>query len=89
MDLGFVRALYEDPLDLDTGYASVYLDTTPSTEGAATEVALRWLSARDRLVAAGADDATLNAMQQAVTDRTRPGDTCPTYSRSSGRTTTR
>jgi hypothetical protein len=60
MDLGFVRPLYEDPLEFGTGYASVYLDTTPSTEGAATEVALRWRSARDRLAAAGADDGTLD-----------------------------
>jgi hypothetical protein len=69
MDLRFLRALYENPGD---GYVSVYLDTTPS-ENAATEIGLRWRSARERLAAAGADDATLDAAAPAVTEQTPAG----------------
>jgi Bacterial archaeo-eukaryotic release factor family 2 len=72
VDLGFLRPLYENqsrwPGD---GYVSVYLDTSP-TENAANEVWLRWRSARERLAAAGADEATLDAAQQGATERS-PG----------------
>jgi hypothetical protein len=51
----------------DARYVSVYLDTTPTAENAAARVALRWRGARERLAAAGADDATLDALQEAVT----------------------
>ena len=70
MQLDFLRALYEDPPgEFGTRYVSVYLDTTPTTAGAATEVALRWQAARERLAAAGVDAATLDAVGQAATRR--------------------
>jgi len=70
MHLDFLRALYEDPPgEFGTRYVSVYLDTTPTTAGAATEVALRWRAARERLAAAGVDAATLDAVGQAATGR--------------------
>ena len=69
MDLGFLRALYEHRQGEHPGYVSVYLDVSPGTESAATEVALRWRSARGRLAAAGADEATLDATERAVTER--------------------
>jgi hypothetical protein len=68
MQLDFLRALFEDPpQDLGTRYVSVYLDTTPTTAGAAAEVGLRWRDARERLADGGADDATLDAVGQAAT----------------------
>jgi hypothetical protein len=68
MRLDFLRALYEDPPgEFGTRYVSVYLDTTPTTAEAGTEVALRWQDARRRLAAAGADDATLDAVDRAAT----------------------
>ena len=68
MRLDFLRALYEDPPGEFGGrYVSVYLDTTPTTAEAGTEVALRWQDARGRLAAAGADDATLDAVDRAAT----------------------
>jgi len=79
VNLGFLRALYENQQDepqrpmsrpmSTSGYVSVYLDVSPGTESAATEVALRWRAARERLAAAGADEATLDATEQAVTER--------------------
>jgi hypothetical protein len=69
VDLGFLRALYEHRQGEHPGYVSVYLDVSPGTESAATEVALRWRSARGRLAAAGADEATLDATERAVTER--------------------
>jgi hypothetical protein len=70
MQLDFLRALYEDPpAEFGTRYVSVYLDTTPTTAGAATEVALRWRSARERLAAADVEAATLDAVGQAATQR--------------------
>lgn len=62
MDLGFLRPLYENPPDWPaSGYVSVYLDTTPK-ENAPNEVGLRLRSAREALAAAGADQATLDAV---------------------------
>lgn len=70
MHLDFLRTLYESPQDeFGARYVSVYLDVTPTTEDAAAEVELRWRSARGRLAAAGADDATLQAVDQAATRR--------------------
>jgi hypothetical protein len=70
MQLDFLRALYEDPPgEFGTRYVSVYLDITPTAAGAATEVALRWRAARERLAAAGVDAATLDAVGQAATRR--------------------
>jgi hypothetical protein len=75
MDLGFLRALYENKPDQPgDGYVSLYLDNSMSSTGkVAVEAALRWRSARERLAADGADDATLAAVQQAVTRNTHPG----------------
>jgi hypothetical protein len=75
MDLGFLRALYENTPDQPAdGYVSLYLDNTmPSTGKVAVEAALRWQSARERLAADGADDATLAAVQQAVGRDTHAG----------------
>ena len=75
MDLGFLRALYENTPDQPAdGYVSLYLDKRMSSTGkVAVEAALRWQSARERLAADGADDATLAAVQQAVAEDTRTG----------------
>jgi len=71
VDLGFLRALYENPRDESgDGYVSVYLDTSPATVSAAQEVALRWQAAREQLAAAGADEATVAAAGRAATERT-------------------
>jgi hypothetical protein len=68
VDLGFLRPLYENPPDWPaSGYVSVYLDTTPK-ENAPNEVALRLRAAREALAAAGADQATLNAVLAANLD---------------------
>jgi hypothetical protein len=67
MDLGFLKSLYENPPG--DGYVSVYLDTTPSTASAAAELALRWRSVRERVAAAGAGDATLDAVADALSSR--------------------
>ena len=70
MHLDFIRTLYESSTaEFGTKYVSVYLDVTPTTESAATEVELRWRAARERLAAAGADDATLEAVDAAATGR--------------------
>lgn len=75
MDLGFLRALYQNTPDQPgDGYVSLYLDNSmPSTGKVAVEAALRWRSARERLAADGADDATLAAVEQAVGRDTHPG----------------
>jgi hypothetical protein len=68
VDLGFLRPLYEYPPDWPaSGYVSVYLDTTPK-ENAPNEVALRLRAAREALAAAGADQATLDAVLAANLD---------------------
>jgi hypothetical protein len=70
MHLDFLRALYEDPPgEFGDRYVAVYLDTTPTTASAPTEIALRWRAARERLAGAGADDATLDAVARAATAR--------------------
>jgi hypothetical protein len=75
MDLGFLRALYDKTPDQPAaGYVSLYLDKRMSSTGkVAVEAALRWQSARERLAADGADDATLAAVQQAVAQDTDTG----------------
>jgi hypothetical protein len=68
--LDFLRALYEEPPgDPGARYVSVYLDTTPTSASAATEVGLRWRAAYERLAAAGVDAATLDAVGPVVTQR--------------------
>ncbi|MBO0804844.1 MAG: hypothetical protein J2P25_17445 [Nocardiopsaceae bacterium] len=72
MDLDFLRPLYDEAPS--GGYVSVYLDTTPSTESAATELELRWRAARERLAADGADEATLEAVAEAFSGLGHEGD---------------
>jgi hypothetical protein len=68
VDLGFLRPLYENPPDWPvSGYVSVYLDAAPK-ENAPNEVALRLRAAREALAAAGADQATLDAVLAANLD---------------------
>ena len=69
MDLGFLRSLYEEAPD-GVRWASVYLDTTPTVEIAGAELELRWRSARQRLAADGADEATLDAVGEALSGAT-------------------
>ena len=68
MQLGFLRPLYAGAAD----YASIYLDVWRMAEDASEAVALRWRAARQQLADAGADTATLNALEQVVTDPDRP-----------------
>lgn len=64
MRLDSLHHLYERP----DNYASVYLDPSRAVEEGAETVALRWRAARQHLSDAGADDATLSALAQVVTD---------------------
>lgn len=71
MRLDFLR-----PLDRHPGpYASVYLATARDAEDAKQAVPLRWRAVRDWLRSAGADTATMNAIEEIVTDpgRAAPG----------------
>jgi hypothetical protein len=63
MDLSYLRPLFTTP----GPWASVYLDATRAEENAEHEIELRWRSLRAQLAAAGAGDATLDALQEAVT----------------------
>ncbi|WP_461119720.1 Rv2629 family ribosome hibernation factor [Saccharothrix stipae] len=47
-------------------FASVYLDVSHDTEDAAKAMEPRWRGAREELAGQGADDATLDAMQEAA-----------------------
>lgn len=58
MDLGFLAPLYERP----GPFATVYLDTTRSSEDAAHAIDLRWKEQRHTLAEHGADEATLAAL---------------------------
>jgi release factor family 2 len=49
-------------------YATVYLDASHDSEDAARAVELRWAAHRAELATAGADDATLAALDAAVAD---------------------
>ena len=71
MKMGCLRPLYGHTGD----YISVYLDISRGHEKAADEVELRWRAARQRLVDAGADSGTLDAVENVVTDpaRAAPG----------------
>jgi hypothetical protein len=62
MMLGLLRPLYSD----FGRWASVYLDTSRRSPVAADAVRLHWRDARDQLAAAGADAATLAALQDAL-----------------------
>jgi hypothetical protein len=70
MELSYLRPLFATP----GPWASVYLDVTRAEENAEHEIELRWRSLRTRLAAQGAGDATLDALQEAVTGGPyRPG----------------
>jgi hypothetical protein len=64
MRLEFLRSLFEGK----GGYASVYLDASRAGETAAEQVSLRWRAAREALANGGADEATLDALGDLVTD---------------------
>ena len=62
MDLSYLRPLFTKP----GPWASVYLDATRSEENAEHQIDLRWRALRTALAEQGADDATLDALQEAV-----------------------
>jgi hypothetical protein len=62
VDLGFVRELTQRP----GPFATAYLDASHDTEDAVHAGELRWSQARAELAGAGADDATLAALDRAV-----------------------
>jgi hypothetical protein len=69
MDLDFLKALYESAANRDSaGYVSVYLDTSPATENAAKELALRWRAGREELAADGVGDPALDAVSRHLTE---------------------
>lgn len=57
-----VAALYAQP----GPFATAFFDATRSSEQGAEEVRLRWQALREQIAAAGADDSTLNAMDERV-----------------------
>ncbi len=65
MKLDFLRSLYDEI----GGYVSVYIDTNRIHENAPQALELRWRAAREKLTAAGASPATLDAVAHVVTDR--------------------
>ncbi|REE98297.1 Vms1/Ankzf1 family peptidyl-tRNA hydrolase [Thermomonospora umbrina] len=65
MKLAYLRPLYER----SGPFASVYLATERHTADAAKALGLRWRHARIELGRLGADDATLDAIEEVVTDR--------------------
>jgi hypothetical protein len=70
MDLSYLRPLFSRP----GPWASVYLDATRAEENAEHQIELRWRALRERLAEQGADDATLDALQEAVSGAPyRPG----------------
>ena len=70
MDLKFLRPLYRETGD----WLSVYLDTSRNRQAKDTGnlVGLRWRTAREQLSAAGADTATLAALEAVLTDASVP-----------------
>ncbi len=65
MNVNFLRPLYDEI----GNYVSVYLDTDRIHENAAEALAIRWRAARDRLAAAGASPASLDAVAAVIEDR--------------------
>jgi hypothetical protein len=63
VDLHFLRDLVAEP----GPFATVYLDASHDTEDAEHAVALRWADRRSALADQGADDATLDALETAIT----------------------
>ncbi|GLU47282.1 Vms1/Ankzf1 family peptidyl-tRNA hydrolase [Nocardiopsis ansamitocini] len=62
MQLGFLRSLYAVPGPV----ASVFLDTTRTSENSDKEIELRWRGLREHLAEQGADDDTLSALDRVV-----------------------
>lgn len=82
MDLSFLTPLYE----VTGPVASVYVDTTRADENGAQEIDLRWRAARKELADDGADDATLDAIEQVIGTHTDvPGRTGQAVFASEGR----
>lgn len=75
MKLDFLHTVYALP----PPYASLYIETARSTEDAFKAVELRWRRARESLGAAGADAATLDAMERIVTDPDRAAPGCAVF----------
>jgi hypothetical protein len=69
MNLTFLRTVYAHP----GPFASVYLDATQDTEDGARLRELRWRAADEKLAAAGADQATRDALGGAVASHTGTG----------------
>ncbi|GAA0388070.1 Vms1/Ankzf1 family peptidyl-tRNA hydrolase [Microbispora corallina] len=71
MRLDFIRGLYDGP----GPFASVFLDSDRSHEGAADVVRRRWANLGERLAAAGAPSEVLDAIAEIVLDpaRAAPG----------------
>lgn len=66
MKVDFLRSLYDEIGD----YVSVYLDTDRvHEENAAEAIGIRWKDARERLEAAGANPASLDAVAEVISDR--------------------
>jgi hypothetical protein len=65
MKMDFLRPLYDEI----GGYVSVYIDTDRIHENWAQALDLRWRAAREKLTAAGASPATLDAVARIVTGR--------------------
>ncbi|MGB6454515.1 MAG: Vms1/Ankzf1 family peptidyl-tRNA hydrolase [Streptosporangiaceae bacterium] len=65
MKLDFLRPLYDEI----GGYVSAYIDTDRVHESVPQTVELHWRAAREKLTAAGASPATVDAVAQVVTDR--------------------
>lgn len=68
MDTGDLRRV----LDHQGPFATAHLDDTHDSENARHERELRWRAARGQLAAAGADEATLTALDRAVADAPPP-----------------
>jgi hypothetical protein len=68
MDLSFLRPLF----DAEGPWASVYMATDRAAEDGAAQVELRWRHVRDALAGQGADQATIDAVERAVTDPETP-----------------
>jgi len=64
VDLTFLRDLVSDP----GPFATVYLDASHDTADAAHALELRWAGLRHELEGQGADEATLAALDAAITD---------------------
>jgi hypothetical protein len=69
MDLGFLSHLYA----VEGPFATVYLDLGEPSEDRRTRVDLGWRALREELVTAGADDATLGALDERVAEEPHPG----------------